>query len=448
VHRTLEEKQDIVENDDEQLMPQDIAICVRNLGKKYLLYDSPKHRLKEALHPFRKKYCREFWALRDVSLEVRKGECLGIIGKNGSGKSTLLQLLAGVLQPTTGEMSVNGRISALLELGTGFSPELTGRENVYINGSIMGYSRREMDERMRPIISFADIGEFIDQPVKTYSSGMFVRLAFAAAIHVDPDILIVDEALAVGDLRFQKKCKEHINNFMHQGKSIILVSHVMSDISAVCRTALFLQDGLPSYYGDVSEAINMYSYEGSKAEINQVGPLESGKGDSHTLPSSYGGDRGGTNDIIISRVCCYQKGGDKDVSEIQFGENILIELDYTVRHPIENPIFRVNLSTMGHRFFANIDSTDAGLLIPSISGKGCVVVEIKNPNLYPQAYTVNVGVVSKYINVHFFFWNEAASFIIRPPAGRAMAYDTALIALECELTLCDADAAVSRKAMP
>ncbi|TAN63041.1 ABC transporter ATP-binding protein, partial [bacterium] len=166
------------------------AISVKNLSKKFRIYSSPAEGLKEALHPFRKKYHKEFWALKDVSFDVKKGECVGIIGRNGSGKSTLLQILCGILQPTSGEVRVNGRISALLELGAGFNPQFTGRENVFLNGSINGISREEMETRFDEIANFADIGEFIEQPVKTYSSGMYVRLAFACAINVDPDILI------------------------------------------------------------------------------------------------------------------------------------------------------------------------------------------------------------------------------------------------------------------
>lgn len=183
-------------NDSTTKQLNDVTISVRNLSKSYKMYPTPKERLKELLHPFGKKYHQEFWALRDVSFEIKKGECIGILGRNGSGKSTLLQLLCGILQPTEGEIKTNGRISALLELGAGFSPQFTGRENVYMNGALMGFTKEEMDERLNAIAEFADIGEFIDQPVRTYSSGMFVRLAYACAVNVEPDILIVDEALA------------------------------------------------------------------------------------------------------------------------------------------------------------------------------------------------------------------------------------------------------------
>ena len=236
----------------------EIAISVSKLSKKYQLYDSPTHRLKEALHPFRKKYHHDFWALKDISFEVKRGECLGIIGKNGSGKSTLLQILCGVLQKTTGDIVVNGRVSALLELGAGFDPDLTGRENVYMNGAIMGFTREEMNDKYQAIADFADIGEFIEQPVKTYSSGMYVRLAFAAAINVDPDILIIDEALSVGDVFFKQKCFKRLNEFLERKIPIILVSHSMADITQYCQRVMLLDKGCLKYEGNANEVVSRY----------------------------------------------------------------------------------------------------------------------------------------------------------------------------------------------
>ena len=197
------------------------AITVDHLTKVYHLYDSPTARMKEALHPFRKKYHHDFYALNDVSFSVEQGEVLGIIGKNGCGKSTLLKILAGVLTPTSGTVTVNGNVSALLELGSGFNPEFTGLENVYFSSAIMGYSREQVEKNLDAILAFADIGEFIHQPVKTYSSGMYVRLAFAVAIQIDPEILIIDEALAVGDISFQKKCMEKIISFKEKQKTVL-----------------------------------------------------------------------------------------------------------------------------------------------------------------------------------------------------------------------------------
>ncbi|MEJ2697362.1 MAG: ABC transporter ATP-binding protein [Candidatus Sulfobium sp.] len=228
------------------------------MSKKYPLYDSPQHRLREALHPFRRKYHRDFWALKDVSFEVKKGENMGIMGKNGCGKSTLLQIICGVLQPSLGDVRVRGSISALLELGSGFNPEFTGRQNVYMNGAIKGFTREQIDERFDAIAGFADIGRFMDQPVKTYSSGMYVRLAFAAAINVDPDILVVDEALSVGDEAFQRKCYARIQMIQEQGSTILFVSHNASAVVELCKSAILLDHGELLLSGKPKRVVSRY----------------------------------------------------------------------------------------------------------------------------------------------------------------------------------------------
>jgi lipopolysaccharide transport system ATP-binding protein len=205
-----------------------------------------------------KSYAQEFWALRDISFEIMKGETMGIIGRNGAGKSTLLQLICGTLTPTSGELQVNGRVAALLELGAGFNPEFTGRENVYMNGAIMGLSKLEVDERFENIAAFADIKDFIDQPVKTYSSGMYVRLAFASAIHVNPDILIVDEALAVGDMFFQAKCMTRMRQMMESGVTVLFVSHDTSSVKSLCERTVYLEDGKLHAIGKSGEIVDLY----------------------------------------------------------------------------------------------------------------------------------------------------------------------------------------------
>lgn len=238
-------------------MSYDIAIIVENLSKVYKLYNSPVDRLKESLHPLRKTYHHDYYALNDVSFEIKKGESVGIIGKNGSGKSTLLKILTGVLTPTCGTVTVNGKVSALLELGAGFNPELSGIENVYFNGMLMGYSREEMDERLDDILCFADIGEFVYQPVKTYSSGMFVRLAFAVAVNVEPDILIIDEALSVGDAVFQAKCFKKMNELISK-TTIVFVTHDMTTVQAICNKVYVLNNGTINFSGAPSEATVLY----------------------------------------------------------------------------------------------------------------------------------------------------------------------------------------------
>ena len=224
-------------------MRSDIAISARNLTKTYRIFAHPGDRIKQALTLGRMRFHRKFAALQDISFEIRRGETVGIIGRNGSGKSTLLQLVCGILKPTSGEVEVNGRVSALLELGSGFSPEFTGRENVYFQGAVMGIPKNEMDAKFDEIVAFADIGEFIDQPVRIYSSGMYVRLAFATAIHSTPDILVVDEALSVGDEPFQRKCFERIRQFREQGGTIIYVSHNMPSVVELCDHVLLLEQG-------------------------------------------------------------------------------------------------------------------------------------------------------------------------------------------------------------
>lgn len=238
---------------------EEIVISVRNLSKRFGLYSSPAERLTEIFCPFVTKNCAEIWALKDVSFDVIRGQTLGIIGRNGSGKSTLLQVLCGILKPTLGEVTVNGRVSALLELGAGFHPEFSGRDNVYMNGAIMGLSRREVDKRFEEITDFAEIGQYIDQPVRTYSSGMFVRLAFACAVNIAPDILIVDEALAVGDAYFRQKCTKKIAEFRKEGGSMLLVSHDMTVIKTSCDSAILLQKGAILERGDPGKIADAYS---------------------------------------------------------------------------------------------------------------------------------------------------------------------------------------------
>ncbi len=224
-------------------MQSDIAISVKNLTKVYHLYDKPVDRLKEALNPFKKIYHHDFYALNDVSFEVKKGETVGIIGKNGAGKSTLLKIITGVLTQTSGEVKVNGKIASLLELGAGFNPEMTGIENIYLNGTIMGFTKKEMDNKVEAIMEFADIGEFIYQPVKMYSSGMFARLAFAVAIAVEPEILIVDEALSVGDMAFQMKCFKKFEDLQKSNKTILFVTHALDTVIRYCSRSIVIEEG-------------------------------------------------------------------------------------------------------------------------------------------------------------------------------------------------------------
>lgn len=244
----------------------DFAIQVKNVSKLYKLYDKNWDRVKDALGLSRAPKYREHYALHNLDFDVKRGETVGFIGTNGAGKSTILKIITGVLSPTEGEVIIDGRISALLELGAGFNQEYTGLENVYLNGTMIGFTKEEIDERLDDILNFADIGDFINQPVKTYSSGMFVRLAFAVAINIDPEILIVDEALSVGDVFFQNKCYRKFEEFKAQGKTIIFVSHDLSAISKYCDRVILLNKGHKMSEGDPKDMINLYK----KLLVNQV----------------------------------------------------------------------------------------------------------------------------------------------------------------------------------
>ncbi len=237
-------------------MPE-TAIKIDDISKVYRLYDNKVDRLRESLHPFRKKYHRDFYALRNVSLDIKKGETVGIIGKNGSGKSTLLQIISGVLKPARGSVAVHGRVLALLELGAGFNPEMTGLENIYFNGALMGATKEEMDGKIERIIDFADIGEFVYQPVKTYSSGMYVRLAFSVIANMDADILVIDEALAVGDVFFVQKCMRFLRKFQETG-TLVFVSHDTGAITNLCHRAVWLDKGQVKDIGPPKEISEKY----------------------------------------------------------------------------------------------------------------------------------------------------------------------------------------------
>ena len=252
------------------------AVHFENVSKSYAIYESPVDRLKELVTPPRFKFHRDFWALRDVNFDIRKGETFCIVGENGSGKSTLLQLVAKIMEPTAGAVAVNGRVSALLELGSGFNPEFTGRDNVFLNGAVLGFTTRQIEQRYREIEEFAEIGDFINQPVKTYSSGMVVRLAFAVAINVDPEILLVDEALAVGDIYFRQRCMRKVHELRTRGITILFVSHSTGDVKAIGDRVLWIEKGQVKDLGDPDRVVAKYMaamVEKDAAYLNLARPL-------------------------------------------------------------------------------------------------------------------------------------------------------------------------------
>ncbi|KRE75407.1 ABC transporter ATP-binding protein [Paenibacillus sp. Soil750] len=326
----------------------ELAIQVTDISKVYKLYDKPMDRLLESLNLFNKKYHRDFHAVNNVSFEVRKGETLGIIGKNGSGKSTLLKMITGVLNPSSGNIMVNGKISALLELGAGFNPELTGLENIYMNGTIMGYTKAEMDQKLDGILSFADIGEFINQPVKIYSSGMFVRLAFSVAINVDPEILIIDEALSVGDMRFQQKCFRKIDEF-RDSKTILFVSHDLSVINKYCNRAIWinegvvLDDGIPKELSKRYQAFMIGSNLSKTTTVNdetqkQLNDKINLIDDIHESLDVLGDD-----DARISGISLFDVKSDQKISIVEPGQAVKMYIKIKSNTNIENPIIGFSL---------------------------------------------------------------------------------------------------------
>lgn len=254
-------------------MSSNVVITVSNLSKSYQIYAQPRDRLKQFILPRMqrffglqpKQYCRDFWALKDISFEVRRGETIGVLGRNGSGKSTLLQMISGTLTPSAGEISIGGKITALLELGAGFNPEFSGRENVFLNAAIFGLAREKIEQKFEEIAAFADIGEFIEQPVKTYSSGMYARLAFAVATALDPEILVIDEILSVGDVFFQARCMRKLDEFRERGGTVFFVTHDTYSVERICTRAIVLDKGRKVFEGTTADAVNVY-YKMSREE--------------------------------------------------------------------------------------------------------------------------------------------------------------------------------------
>lgn len=344
-------------------MSSEIAIAVENISKVYQVYKKPKDRIKQIL--FRRPFFTEFWALRDISFHVPKGEVVGIIGRNGSGKSTLLQIIANTLTPTSGNVHVNGRIAALLELGSGFNPEFTGRENVYMNAAILGLSREQIDACFPQIEDFAEIGDFIDQPVKIYSSGMMVRLAFAVSVHVDADLLIIDEALAVGDVAFQFKCLHRLEELLAKETTILLVSHDVQLVKSYCHRAIYLKKGKLAYQGDCETATELFLMD-MRADQQQAESAQAVQ-----LKPALNGEKGiafGTNS---GRILSVEMGsGETCKQHFQSGERLWVKVAAQVAENIRNPrLVMVVRDPRGYNLFS-YDNVFAGIpLIPDKNGR-------------------------------------------------------------------------------
>lgn len=386
-------------------MEEEIVIQTDNLCKIYKLYANHTDRLKEAVNILRRgrKYHKDFYALRDVGLQVKKGEMLGIIGKNGSGKSTLLKIISGVLASSSGAVEVKGKIAALLELGVGFNPDMTGRENIYLSGTLLGYSKDEIDYKLGGIIAFADIGEFIYQPVKTYSSGMLVRLGFALAINVDPDILIIDESLAVGDIRFQQKCFRKIKDFRERDKTILFVSHDIGAVNNFCSKAVWLKEGELFRSGKPEEVTKEYvSYmaydsvatsgldkeDGERAGILDIAGAKIPQRDVSNC-SSFG-DRGAE----IKRVAFYERVTKNELNVVKGGEDVVFSLYIEAYKEIYLPIYGFILKDEYGNKIIGINSYIYAVKTPPLRKSSSVIVYFyfKFPLLKNGFYTLSPAI--------------------------------------------------------
>ena len=383
----------------------DIAIEVKNLTKIYKLYDKPSDRLKEALWLAPKNKFKEKKALDDVNLTVRKGETVGIIGTNGSGKSTILKVITGVLTPTAGEVTVNGRISALLELGAGFNMEYNGIDNIFLNGMMIGFSEEEIKARLDDILAFADIGEYVYQPVKTYSSGMFVRLAFAVAINIDPEILIVDEALSVGDVFFQAKCYHKFEEFKKEGKTILFVSHDLSSISKYCDRTVLLNQGKLLGEGSPKEMIDIYkqvlvgAYEPVESDVKSLlddDEVRSAAKKAVEKPRTETENPDmlayGNGKAVIESYCVFDDGG-KETNAILKDTVFTVRMRVRFTEDVEQPIFAYTIkNAMGIEITGTNSMAEKAFLEPVKAGDVKEITFTQKMSLQGGEYLLSFGV--------------------------------------------------------
>ncbi len=418
------------------------VVRFENVTKIYKLYDSPKDRFKETFSLSRKKYSRDFYALNNISFSINRGDTIGIVGKNGSGKSTLLKILTGVLTQSAGSVVVNGKISALLELGAGFNMEFTGIENIYLNATILNIPKEEMDKRLDSIISFADIGDFINQPVKTYSSGMFVRLAFSVAIHVDPDILIVDEALAVGDTRFQMKCMDKFIEFMNAGKTVIFVSHDINMIKRFCKRAIWINDGdmvmdggtdaVTDQYNDflksglpLGEYMDTISGNGSKVSETQTTAAavataaaitaNQAVSESEVSAATVPPDENVIAEIKKVRIFSTAADGTENASgEISFGDDVTVVVDYEVYDEnVSEPVLGIAIRSIDHNYICGLNTLLDGRHIPWKKGANSYKLTYKKFNLTGGNYYFDVALFDKTATVNFDYRSQAEKFFVK-----------------------------------
>ncbi|WP_294351698.1 ABC transporter ATP-binding protein [uncultured Clostridium sp.] len=391
----------------------EVVIKVRDLVKKYNIYDNPMDRLKETLSIKHKCYHREFVALNGLTFDVKKGDAVGILGKNGSGKSTLLKMITGVLTPTSGSIEIKGVISAILELGTGFNMEYTGRENIYLNGTMMGYSREEMEGRVKDIVDFADIGDFIDQPVKIYSSGMFARLAFAVASNVNPDILIVDEALAVGDTRFQIKCIEKMKSLKEQGTTVLFVSHATEQIKRFCNKAIWIKDGKIEAQGESSEIADIYEdfmkygTVDNQADVRMEAKEEAAQ---EVIEEEDNGEfKMPANEDTLASIGEVKLSKDK----LRTFEDLEVEITYDIyKDKIDNFLLGAAIYTPSRDYVFGPNTYLEKVEVPNTFGRHKVIYRIPRMPLLGGTYTIDVGIFTDESIVNLDYKTAVCEFVI------------------------------------
>jgi ABC-2 type transport system ATP-binding protein len=353
----------------------DIAVSADHVSKRFRLYHEKNDSLKIAVMRRGRARYEEFWALDDVSVEVPAGTTFGLIGENGSGKSTLLKCMAKILRPDKGSTNTVGKVSALLEVGAGFHPELSGRDNVYLNGSILGLSKKELDAKFDGIVEFAGLERFIDTPVKNYSSGMYVRLGFSVAINVNPDVLLIDEVLAVGDENFQRKCAEKLSDLQKEGKTIVVVSHALGTLRTMCETIAWLEHGHLKAIGDGAAVIDDYVAYAHR--------------DSTT--DAEGNTRWGSGEVRIETIEMLQGNG-THVETMRTGDDVTIRLHYKAAERIERPVFGVMIHTVSGIYLAGPNTREVGLVPDYIEGSGYVDFHVPNVPLLAGVYDLSASI--------------------------------------------------------
>ena len=370
------------------------AVSVENVWKYFRLYHEKNQYLKSTLLRGRRARYDEFWALKGVDFEIPFGSTFGIIGSNGSGKSTLLKCLAGILSPDKGSVSCNGRMAALLELGAGFHPDLSGRENIYLNGAILGMTRSEIDRKLEEIIDFSGLEKFVDTPVKNYSSGMVVRLGFAVATNVDPEILIIDEVLAVGDESFQHRCHEKIESFRQEGRTIILVSHGLMQVAQLCSTVAWLEKGVIQEIGPSYEVIGKYAGQSHDAAPKAEGEI---------------GERWGSHEAEITRAEFVNVDG-VPVHVLKTGEPISLQIDYRAHMPIKEPVFGIRITHLHGTNVWGSNTKRMGFQPATLNNSGTITLNIPELPILAGTYDLTVALTDQHETYEYDHWERRVRF--------------------------------------